>query len=224
MNYYLYEIRNNLNGKVYVGVHSTQNMNDGYMGSGKVIRTAIEKYGLGNFTKVILEQFDTSAAMYAREKEIVTKDFLGRTDVYNLRCGGTGGFDYLNDGSDEHIARTKRARAAVSSEGISKRQKVIAATFAAERRGMFSDEVHSSHELRKVGVYNPIVNEQARIKARSEQAIEKRKATFAKISHQTGNKNSQFDTMWITDGVSNKKIKRTDVLPELWVRGRTKNK
>ena len=51
MQYYLYEIKNRVNGKIYVGVHRTENIEDGYMGSGKVILQAIEKYGLENFEK-----------------------------------------------------------------------------------------------------------------------------------------------------------------------------
>ena len=93
--FYLYEIKNNLNGKIYVGVHKTKNLDDGYMGSGKLIGRAIEKYGLENFTKTILEKFDDAESMYAREKEYVNEDFLMREDVYNLRRGGHGGFDYL---------------------------------------------------------------------------------------------------------------------------------
>ena len=85
MFYYLYEIKNLVNSKIYVGVHKTRNMNDGYMGSGKVIRSAIEKYGIENFQKVILETFGDTKAMYAREKEVVTEEFLAREDVYNLR-------------------------------------------------------------------------------------------------------------------------------------------
>lgn len=96
MFYYLYEIRNNLNNKVYVGVHKTTNMNDGYMGSGKVIRNAIKKHGTENFTKTILETFDTQEEMFQREKEVVTDEFLAREDTYNLRRGGTGGFDHIN--------------------------------------------------------------------------------------------------------------------------------
>lgn len=35
--YYIYQITNLVNAKIYVGVHKTKDLNDGYMGSGKVI-------------------------------------------------------------------------------------------------------------------------------------------------------------------------------------------
>lgn len=37
MFYYLYQITNLVNNKIYVGVHKTHKFDDGYMGSGKVI-------------------------------------------------------------------------------------------------------------------------------------------------------------------------------------------
>lgn len=91
MFYYMYEIRNNLNGKIYVGVHKTNNMNDGYMGSGKIIKNAIKKHGIDNFTKVIIETFENSELMYAKEKQIVSEKFVDRNDTYNLAVGGSGG-------------------------------------------------------------------------------------------------------------------------------------
>jgi len=96
MFYYLYEIKNIINNKIYVGVHQTKDINDGYMGSGTVINKAYEKYGKDMFVKTILEYFDSRDAMINREKEIVNEDFLSRDDTYNLRRGGTGGFDYIN--------------------------------------------------------------------------------------------------------------------------------
>jgi hypothetical protein len=85
-----------LNNKIYVGVHKTKNLNDSYMGSGKVIKEAIEKYGIDNFRKDILETFENSESMYSREKEVVTDEFLLREETYNLRRGGFGGWDYIN--------------------------------------------------------------------------------------------------------------------------------
>lgn len=102
MHYYLYQVTNNLNGKIYVGVHKTEDTGDDYMGSGKVICSAIKKYGIDNFTKVILETFPTSEEMFKREKEVVTEEFLLRPDTYNIRRGGNGGFDFINNNRLHH--------------------------------------------------------------------------------------------------------------------------
>jgi hypothetical protein len=96
MVYYLYEITNLINGKIYIGVHKTTSIDDGYMGSGKRLAYAKKKYGVEKFQKRILETFQSAEEMYEREKEIVTPEFLARSDTYNLRRGGNGGFDYIH--------------------------------------------------------------------------------------------------------------------------------
>ncbi len=111
MHYYLYKVTNLINNRFYIGVHKTKNMDDGYMGSGKIIQHAVEKYGIKNFRKEILEVFDTTEMMYKREREIVTEDFLKSENVYNLRLGGSGGWDYINKNGlnfTEHSLQKKK--------------------------------------------------------------------------------------------------------------------
>lgn len=91
----IYKITNNINGKCYVGAHSTYNINDGYMGSGNLIKSAIKKYGKENFTKEILFEFDNKKEMLEKEKEIVCENFVKNENTYNIREGGSGAFDMI---------------------------------------------------------------------------------------------------------------------------------
>ena len=58
--------------------------------------------------------------------------------------------------------------------------------------------------------------------SKSPDAIRKKKETLAKIKHQQGTKNSQYGTMWITDGTKkgSYKIKRGDKIPSGYRPGR----
>lgn len=76
---------------IYIGQHQTENVDDGYMGSGIRIRRAIEKYGLENFEKTILFECKSEEEMNAKEAEIVNEDFIARDDVYNICLGGMDG-------------------------------------------------------------------------------------------------------------------------------------
>lgn len=85
----VYLITNHVNGKIYVGVHSTFNLEDGYMGSSKLVDKAIIKYGQSNFTKQILHfAYDRDHA-YDIEAQIVDSYFVHRKDTYNMHVGGT---------------------------------------------------------------------------------------------------------------------------------------
>lgn len=56
---YFYKITNNLNGHYYYGIHSTDDLDDGYMGSGTILHQAYNSDGIENFSKEIIKFFDT---------------------------------------------------------------------------------------------------------------------------------------------------------------------
>jgi len=89
--HFLYKTTNLINGMIYVGAHSTNDMNDNYVGSGFRLKLAIKRYGLQNFHREILESFNSPKEMFDREKELVNEEFIKRKDVYNIITGGFGG-------------------------------------------------------------------------------------------------------------------------------------
>ena len=89
--YLIYKITNLLNNKIYIGLHKTYDINDDYMGSGKNIKNEIELFGIENFKKEILFDFDNFDDMIKKEAELVNEEFLKRDDVYNIVLGGNAG-------------------------------------------------------------------------------------------------------------------------------------
>ena len=119
---YFYKITNILNGCYYYGVHSTDNINDGYMGSGTRMTRALSKYGRNNFKKEILKFFDTIEECYEYEKSVVTKEMTKDPMCYNIVEGGSGintsDMVVVTDGCDVFIVHSDDERY-VSGELVS---------------------------------------------------------------------------------------------------------
>ena len=97
MFYIVYKTTNQVNGKFYIGTHKTVDLNDDYLGSGTLLKRAIKKYGKDKFSQKILFVFNNPEEMFAKEAEIVTEEFLAENNTYNLKKGGFGGFDFINN-------------------------------------------------------------------------------------------------------------------------------
>lgn len=87
--YIVYKTTNIINGKYYIGVHNSSR--SWYKGSGSALKKAIKKYGLHNFTRETLYEFELEADAYLKEEEIVNRDLISDPNCYNLRLGGLGG-------------------------------------------------------------------------------------------------------------------------------------
>lgn len=90
MKYIVYKTTNNVNGKIYVGVHKTENhmIFDGYLGSGIHLRNSIKKHGTDVFSREVLHIFNTQEEAYHKESEIVNDEFVKSNNTYNTALGG----------------------------------------------------------------------------------------------------------------------------------------
>jgi hypothetical protein len=202
MYYTVYKTTNQVNGKFYIGTHKTVDLNDDYIGSGKYLKHAIEKHGIENFKKEILFVFDNPEEMFAKEAEIVTVDFLTEENTYNLKVGGFGGFDYINKDASKLSERNRKIAASRDYSDPKYSEKLSFATKgknlgkrSALGNKSWTGKVHSIETKNKIGAAN---------------------------KKMIGSKNSQFGTMWIMNPQTklNKKIAKSDTIPNGWVRGR----
>ena len=88
---YVYKTTNLINNKFYYGIHSTNDLEDGYIGSGTLLKKAIKKYGKNNFVKEILIFYNTREEALFAERLIITEHDLNNEMCYNMKNGGEGG-------------------------------------------------------------------------------------------------------------------------------------
>ena len=112
--HYLYKITHKASGRIYIGIHSTNNLNDRYFAFGTYVakdRTksdwvksnhgrnmknsrlynTMQKYGVDAFEREIIESFKTREQALKREEEIVTEEFINSDNNFNNRVGGMQG-------------------------------------------------------------------------------------------------------------------------------------
>lgn len=86
----IYETINLINGKRYIGKDFYNDPN--YLGSGRILKLAIKKYGRENFSKVIIEICDDSEHLNIREKFWIRRMHACESKMYyNIGAGGDGG-------------------------------------------------------------------------------------------------------------------------------------
>ena len=90
MIHFVYETTNLINGKKYIGKHSTTNIDDGYLGSGKILLEDIKMYGRKNFGRKILIIVGSEEESYRYENKLITNHIIQSKKYYNLTVGGQG--------------------------------------------------------------------------------------------------------------------------------------
>ena len=130
MHHIVYKTTRQSTGEYYIGVHSTHNINDTYMGSGDRIKRLITKYGKSDFVRITLVECTTRADALKREADILTNEVLNDPLCLNITVGGkgnpAGGHGISDDARAKlrliHLGKSKseetRKRISESKKGI----------------------------------------------------------------------------------------------------------
>lgn len=202
--HYIYKTTNLVNGKWYIGMHSTDNLEDGYIGSGKRLWLAIRKYGRENFKLQILEFFPDRSSLRAREREIVNESCLLDPLCMNISVGGEGGF--LN-----------REAAAAGARGTHK--KIWNDPAYIEKIKLVSSQ--TCKRLHEEGKMYPPDWTGKKHREETKRVIGQRNS-----ESQKGSRNSQFGKVWIHDLEKSVRVPREEVSSYLetgWKIGRKMN-
>lgn len=211
MYYLIYKITHRDSDMYYIGAHKTNDINDGYMGSGKYIKLAIEYYGIENFDKKILFNFSTEDEMWEKEKELVN---FNDEMSYNMMEGGSGGWTAVNEKLTPEHYRTAGKK---GSDAFIKKM---------ESDPEFKNRhiETSRRNMKKLWKKQPHLFDNFHCdwtgRTHKQSTIEKMKTTHAKNNHQQGFRNSMYGKMWITNGVISTRIMKNEMIPEGWRKGR----
>ena len=206
--HFIYKTTDKRNGNYYIGMHSTDDLNDGYVGSGTRLKHLIYKHGKEIFNFEILEFLPNRKKLKNRESEIVNSDLLLEEKCMNLKPGGAGGFN-----NKEHQFKCSQAA------GIKHRERMLNDS---EYRNKLTKKTSESNKIRHQKGDIVSINEIYSWvgKKHKTETIEKMKNS--KKGQGVGITNSQYGTKWITNGKENKKIKKDTELPKDWWYGVSK--
>ena len=199
--HFIYKTTCSVNGKYYYGMHSTDDLEDGYIGSGTRLWHSIKKHGRENFKLEILEFCLDRESLKQREAELITEEMLSDPMCMNLTLGGGCGWDIVNKNSD-----LKRAGGRIA--------------------GKITGHVNGKKNMLRLRQERPDVMKRDNSRyLNSAEANVKRKNTFQLTKHQQGSKNSQFGSCWIYSVIEQKSIKikaenLEHYLSDGWIKGR----
>jgi hypothetical protein len=204
--HFIYKTTNLLNGKYYYGMHSTDNLNDDYYGSGKRLRRSLNKYGKENHKVEQLEFFPDRKTLIEREKEIVNLNEIAKKNCMNIVLGGEGGY----------ISSEGCKRGGLNSIKIHQLKYDTDEKYRNYINEKRKEEINKRKNIGTFKSWKDTYDWSG--KKHSE---ETKKILSTKASKYVGDKNSQFGTCWITNDIENKKIKIFNTIPNGWKLGRT---
>jgi len=185
----VYKTTNLINGKIYIGQDSKNNEN--YYGSGILILRAIEKFGIENFSKEILEECNSKSELDESERRwIKYYNSQDKNIGYNIVPGGTGGPTRLgqkNSKEQNEKISASNMNKKMSEEAKSKISRSKKGKPAHNRGSTSSEETREKIRKSKLGKKASIetrkkLSEIKKGKKLSQETKEKLKTTYSRLS------------------------------------------
>lgn len=203
--HFIYKTTNLLSGKYYIGMHSTDDLNDGYLGSGTLLRRSLNKYGKENHSIEILEFLNSREELVAREKDIVSLQEIAKKECMNLKVGGEGG----NVGKyGKHLGGDNFEK----HRNLLKTNNEYLEKFKAKCKESIRRRIEEGTHRTWKDNYD--------WKGKKHKSVTIEKMKEVKKDHGKGKTNSQYGTCWITNEKENRKIPQSSTIPEGWRLGR----
>lgn len=143
--HYIYKITRT-DGKYYIGLHSTDCLDDGYFGSGQLLWKSIKKHGKEKHTKAIIEFLPSRTEVKLKEAALVNDALLKDPLCMNLCMGGGGrdSYDMLKTTKQKISEAQKRRDPATRLHSAATKQKIA----ASNRKPKDPEAVRRSAEAR----------------------------------------------------------------------------
>ncbi len=142
--HYIYKVTR-ADGKYYIGAHSTDDLDDGYFGSGMLLRKSIVKHGIEQHSIEILEFLHNRQCLMAREKELVNEDIINDPLCFNIQLGGGGG----DNGSFTRLTFEQKSRASKTSWMRNSTMKLVRTPQHGEYNPMFGKKHSEETKLKQ---------------------------------------------------------------------------
>ncbi len=211
--HYIYKTTCSVTNRYYIGMHSTDDLDDGYLGSGKRLWNSINYHGKENHVKEILEFCENRQLLSEREADIVNSQLLSEELCMNLKTGGHGGGKIW---SEEHMRVFSKAG---NAEFIRKLRED-----SDFRESISKQTTEHNIRLHKEGVLTK-PNYDWNGKNHTEES--KLKISEARKGKYCGEENSVYGRKWMyKEGVKSKMVKKEEIdihLNNGWLFGK-KNK
>lgn len=194
---YIYKVTNCINKKVYIGM-KTGEFDIKYYGSGKLIKSAIEKYGIEYFILQVIDYAKNKKDLSRKEKYWIKtyRMFLGKSRMYNIHDGGEGGNTKKDKTKEELDLIYQKVKCTKIKNG--KKQRT--------QKEILKCIIRSKNRIKNHP--NTIPNNKGR-----KHSGEKLKNITA-ANHMRGK-------MWITNGNKDKAINKNSEIPDGWYKGKS---